>query len=84
MSEDTPTYGTPPILGYRELTKREVDAVNKMKRMEAEILAELAELSKTGGAVRKRWTAIGRTDIEKAFMAVNRAILTPGSVGTSA
>lgn len=53
--------------------------MNANKRAEEIVLRILDELAQLP-AIDKRWLATGRTDIEKGFMAVNRAIFRPGRV----
>ena len=79
MTEDTPIYASPPIKGYRKLTNEEVDSVNVMKGIEETVLGLLTDMQGGSGNHDPRWVAIAKTDIEKAFMSVNRAILRPGA-----
>lgn len=66
-----------PVEGYRAQTVTAVEAVNANKRFEETLLRLLDDLA-ANPDVDKRWLATGRTDIEKGFMAVNRAIFRPG------
>lgn len=68
-----------PIAGYRRQPTVVIDLVNDNKRMEEEILRDLDSLAMSP-EVDKRWLAIGRTKIEEAFMAINRAIFKPDRV----
>ena len=77
MSEDIPVYAAPPIKGYRKLTASEVDDVNIMKGIEETVLELLTQMQGGSGSYDQRWVAIAKTDIQKAFMSVNRAILRP-------
>lgn len=65
-----------PVTGYRPQSSDAVDLVNRNKQLEERILRVLDDL-KTLPDVDQRWLATGRTDIEKSFMAVNRAIFRP-------
>lgn len=68
-----------PIHGYRSQTGDKVDLVNWNKVTEELMLRRLDQLAGMEG-VDKRWLAIGRTQIEQGFMAVNRAIFKPDRV----
>lgn len=68
-----------PVAGYQPQSEAAVELVNIMKRTEEKLLRaldDLAALDKTD----KRWLAIGRTQIEQGFMAVNRSIFRPSRV----
>lgn len=68
-----------PVAGYRPQTNTNVDLVNRNKEIEERVLRildELRELPEIDG----RWLAIGRTQIEQGFMAVNRSVFKPGRV----
>jgi len=64
------------LIGYRELTPREVDLINEIKAQGEQLRLALDAIEATPG-VDKRFLAIGRTDIQKGFMAVVRAIARP-------
>lgn len=49
--------------------------INVNKELEEKVLQRLDALAETD--VDKRWLAVGRTHIEQAFMAINRAVLKP-------
>lgn len=66
-----------PVAGYRPQTNGAIDLVNQNKRMEEQLLRRLDYLTETFTDIDKRWLAIGRTHIEEAFMAINRAIFKP-------
>lgn len=68
-----------PVAGYQPQTDAAVDRVNAMKRAEERVLRALDDLAARED-VDKRWLAIGRTQIEQGFMAVNRSIFRPGRV----
>lgn len=65
-----------PIAGYTTQSSDKVGEVNINKQLEETILKRLDDL-KADASVDQRLLAIGRTGIELAFMAVNRAILKP-------
>ena len=67
------------IKGYRDLCQAEIDLMNEIKEKAAEV-GELCErlVGKDGGsAPDQRWVAIGKTDLQKGFMALTRAIAKP-------
>lgn len=68
-----------PVAGYRPQSSAAVESVNRNKAAEEATLRILDSLAKTPG-VDPRWLAIGRTDIEQGWMAVNRAIFKPDRV----
>lgn len=74
-----PKHGGLPVAGYKPQNCEALELVNRNKFAEERILRILDELA-TIEAVDKRWLAIGRTQIEDGFMAVNRAIFKPGRV----
>lgn len=74
----TEQHASLPVHGYSAQSSSAVDEVNANKLMEEAVLRRLDELAK--GDVDGRWLAIGRTHIEQAFMAINRAIFKPARV----
>lgn len=76
MSE---THSGLPVAGYRPQDQSAVDLVNANKRDEEAILRGLDGLEARPD-VDQRWLAIGRTQIEQGFMAVNRSIFKPSRV----
>jgi hypothetical protein len=64
------------VKGYTDQPTSKVDLVNRNKVLEEKVLRVLDELKLTYD-VDLRWLATGRTEIEKGFMAVNRAIFQP-------
>lgn len=65
-----------PVAGYRPQNDDKVALVNRNKEIEERVLRVLDDLKGAPG-VDPRWLATGRTDIEKGFMAVNRAVFQP-------
>lgn len=61
----------------RTLEIWETDLLNKSKGFEAELL-DFIEAQFSTGSCDDRWLAIARTDLQKGFMAMNRAITKPG------
>lgn len=72
-----------PVAGYKPQGDGAVQAVNINKAIEELILRVLDKLAEDE-AVDKRWLAIGRTQIEQGFMAVNRSVFKPGRLGDEA
>ena len=68
-----------PVPVYRPQGDDAVTRVTTSKHLEERILRVLDELG-VDPDVDKRWLAIGRTQIEQGFMAVNRAIFKPARV----
>jgi hypothetical protein len=68
-----------PVAGYRDQNEATVALVNANKQAEESILRLFDALGQIP-EIDKRWLAIGRTDIEKGFMAVNRSIFKPARV----
>lgn len=66
-----------PVEGYRPQSDDKITLVNHNKQLEECVLRTLDELQLMS-SVDPRWLAIGRTEIEKGFMAVNRAVFQPG------
>ena len=70
------------ITGYRDLTEEEIALMNKVKAKAEEVgklLAEIEGLHADTGqhAIDMRWLNIGKTDLQKGFMAVVRSIARP-------
>ena len=66
-----------PVAGYRAQSQENVNLVNEMKRAEEATLRKLDEM-KANPEIDQRWLAIGRTNLEQAFMAINRSVFKPG------
>lgn len=78
-----------PVAGYKPQSTLAVDLVNANKALEEQALRVLDGLATMKGpaasndlpseiAVDQRWLAVGRTHLEQAFMAINRAVFKPG------
>ncbi|QCR38706.1 hypothetical protein [Nissabacter sp. SGAir0207] len=69
------------IKTYRELSAEEIALMNSGKELETAVQAYVNRLHEAHNAgevvIEQRWLAIGKTDIEKGFMAVIRAIAKP-------
>lgn len=68
-----------PIAGYHPQSQLRIDQVNRHKLLEERLLRIIDDLHVSGGAD-PRWLAIARTDLEKGFMALNRAVFQPGRI----
>jgi hypothetical protein len=68
-----------PVAGYKPQSQETIDRVNDNKRVEEALLQTMDEMQGDAN-YDQRWLAIARTDIEKGFMALNRAIFKPDRV----
>lgn len=68
-----------PVAGYRPQSKESVYIVNEHKITEEQILRAI-DLYQRDGQGDPRWLAIARTQMEQAFMALNRAIFQPSRI----
>jgi hypothetical protein len=64
------------IKGYRDLTEVEIGAMNDCKLVAVEVGVLCDKIASMTG-VDQRWVAIGRTDLQKGFMALIRGIARP-------
>lgn len=69
-------YKPLPVAGYTDQSPENVALVNQNKRLEEQVLRQL-DLMGDNPEIDKRWLAIGRTHLEQAFMAINRAVFKP-------
>jgi hypothetical protein len=71
------------ITGYRDLSQAEIDLMNEGKALAEQVGQYVEKLERARFATNasqepdKRWLAIGRTDLQKGFMAVIRSIAKP-------
>ena len=71
------------IKGYRDLSAEEIALMNEGKDLAQKVGAfieklEAAEFAQTSDQTPdKRWLAIGKTDLQKGFMAVIRSVAKP-------
>lgn len=77
MSEDS-IYIPPPITGYRSLSQREVDDMNKVKELGQQLRIQI-DAMKINGTFDGRWISIGETHLQQGIMALVRAIARPTS-----
>lgn len=75
MTEHNPI----PVSGYKPQSQGTIDLVNQNKEME-EMSLRVLDALKANPDVDQRWLAIGRTHLEQAWMAINRAIFKPNRV----
>ena len=68
-----------PVSGYRPQSEENIALVNNFKQLEEQVLRQLDDL-KASEAIDQRWLAIGRTQLEQAFMAINRSVFQPGRI----
>ena len=74
-----------PVPGYRPQTQQALDLVSWFKAEEERLLRKLDELKTLPEyGIRpladQRWLAIGRTQLEQAFMAINRSVFKPDRI----
>ena len=60
----------------RQLSQEEIKATEKMEELASQAGDFINELEKNG-YVDKRWLAIAKTDLQKAFMSLRRSINKP-------
>jgi len=63
---------------YRELSQAEIDLMNEVKQLEGQCGDLFAKLQQHA-EIDPRWLNIGRTDLQKGFMALVRAVAKPES-----
>ena len=63
------------IRGYRELDQAEIDLMNEIKQLGAEIESVVNRVRATDHD--GRWAAIGVTDLQTGLMALTRAVAQP-------
>ena len=69
-----------PVHGYKQQDQASVDLVNGFKKDEERLLLKLDAMREHGEVIDQRWLAIGRTQLEQAFMAINRSVFKPDRV----
>lgn len=65
-----------PVHGYTDQPKDRIDQVNENKIIEEGLLRQCDRLQSLGYGD-PRWAAIAKTDLQRAFMSLNRAIFSP-------
>ena len=64
------------IKGYRELDEFEIACMNGIKELAAQVGAFVANIEQLQTSD-PRWAAIAKTDLQKGFMALTRAVAQP-------
>lgn len=64
------------IKGYRDLSQSEVDLMNKLKDVAVEV-GNWVDIVMDDPDTDKRWAAIAKTDLQKGFMSLIRAVAKP-------
>lgn len=75
------------ITGYRDLSQKEIDLMNRIKATAEQVRELLADISYGNpgggeapeGIADARWYAIARTHLQEGFMALTRSIAKPTS-----
>ncbi len=69
------------IPGYRELSQEEIDLIAVIKHKAEEIgqLVNQVHALPTGDTETQRWASIAKTDLQKGFMALIRAVALPST-----
>lgn len=67
---------TGPIKGYRDLSQSEIDLMNKLKDVAVEV-GKWVDIVMDDPDTDKRWAAIAKTDLQKGFMSLIRAVAQP-------
>ena len=62
----------------RQLSQEEIKATEKTEELADQVGGFILELEKNG-YVDKRWLAIAKTDLQKAFMSLTRSIAKPST-----
>lgn len=66
----------PEIIGYRALSQEEISLMNSIKLLAQSVGTQVAMLESTAN-VDQRWVAIAKTDLQKGFMTLIRAVAQP-------
>ncbi len=64
------------IKGYRDLSQEEIDLMNEAKYLAVQVGDLVAKIQVTP-LTDKRWVSIGKTDLQKGFMSLIRAVAQP-------
>lgn len=71
------------IKGYRDLSYEEITLMNEMKELGnkvGDLIDRLESRTKNGNLnLDLRWLAIGKTDVQKGFMALIRSVAQPST-----
>lgn len=72
---DSDHFIQPKIQGYRQLTKEDADLINEIKGSGEALRQLIAKLEQRQAD--PRWLSIARTDLQKGYMALTRAVAKP-------
>lgn len=64
------------IIGYRELTQRDIDDMNKVKEL-GKFIGALVEEMENDPSLDKRWLENGKMELQKGLMSLTRSIAQP-------
>lgn len=67
------------ITGYRDLSQAEIELMNEIKRVEAQVAALYKAMQWPPGRISQRWAEIARTHFEQGFSALVRSVAKPAS-----
>jgi hypothetical protein len=79
-----PTYNPethflqPKITGYKQLSPDQTEVINEAKRI-GQLAGNLIDSLAHDKEIDQRWLAIAKTDLQKGFMALVRAVAQPNS-----
>lgn len=65
-----------PVAGYTPQSAEQIDLVNENKRLEEQVLRVIDRLG-SQPSIDQRSLAVARTNVEQAFMWLNRAVFKP-------
>ena len=65
------------IEGYRELDQTEIEIMNQIKNTAKLVGGLIEDIERESILPDERWLAIGKTDLQKGFMALTRAVAKP-------
>ena len=66
------------ISGYRDLSQEEINAMNTIKELAEQVRILVDSIGDSNEFfIDTRWQAIARTDLQKGFMALVRAVAKP-------
>jgi len=66
------------IKGYRELSEAEINSINQVKRIAEAVDKSIRKLS-LNPEIDPRWLTIAKTNLQKGFMSLTRAIAKPST-----
>jgi hypothetical protein len=72
------TFLQPKLTGYRQLSPNEAELINDIKRDGEKVGLTITALE-SDSSIDQRWLAIAKTDLQKGFMALVRAVAQPTS-----